>query len=296
MIKAPSAKRGFLTLNKLIQLVLTGLLTWTCLVGAEIIVMSDRIGAEIDPIENEYYEVFPDVKNFMSAQFYVLPNDSVMGVIQYWEKEAIQIQKIYFSQFQVYLIGQRIARITPPSAEQLEKLKNKYQPLFADKCLAEVPINSYCIIKLKNKTIKRGYFQQSNRDFIRLSLAENQFSDIAVGELLRLKYYDSQEEQEFLFWSTIVSLSAIGLTGGIAANYLFKPATDTWMYSLMYPLMYPSLGFMVGVGVGYKLAPMVVDWLRPKTIIEFRKSKIKRLDFIGRLTYTFKKWRGKYGR
>jgi hypothetical protein len=41
---------------------------------------------------------------------------------------------------------------------------------------------------------------------------------------------------------------------------------------------------------------MVVNWLRPKTIIEFRKSKIKRLDFIDRLTYTFKKWRGKYGR
>jgi len=296
MIKAPSEKRGFLTLDKLIQLILILILRCTCLIGGEVIVMSDWIGAEIDPIENEYYGVFPDVKNFISAQFYVLPNDSVMAVIQYWEKEAIQIQKIYYSQFQVYLMGQRIAHIPPPSAEQLEKLKSKYQPLFAEKYLAEIPINSYCIIKLKDKTVKRGYFYQSSRDFIRLSLAENQFSDIAVGELLRLKYYDSQEEQEFLFWSTIVSLSAIGLTGGIAANYLFKPATDTWMYSLMYPLMYPSLGFMVGVGVGYKLAPMVVDWLRPKTIIEFRKSKIKRLDFIGRLTYTFKKWRGKYGR
>ncbi len=292
MIKAPSKKRGFLTMDKLIQLVLILLLTCTCLVGDEIIVMSDRIGAEIDPIENEYYEVFPDVKNFISAQFYVLPNDSVMAVIQYREKEAIQTQKIYFSQFQVYLMGQRIFLITPPSAEELEKLKNKYQPLFAEKCLTEVPINSYCIIKLKDKTIKCGYFHQSNRDFVRLRSAENQFCDIAIGEMLRMKYYDSQEEQQFLFWSTVVGMSAIGMTGGIAVNYLFAPATNT----LMYPLMYPSLGFIAGVGVGYKLAPMVVDWLRPKTIIEFRKSKIKRLDFIGRLTYTFKKWRGKYGR
>ena len=276
-------------MNKLIQLILIVLLTLTCLVGAEIIVMSDRIGAEIDPIENEYYEVFPDVKNFMSAQFYVLPNDSVMAVIQYWEKEAIQIQPIYYSQFQVYLMGQRIARITPPSDEQLEKLKNKYQPLFAEKCLVEVPINSYCIIKLKDKKIKRGYFQQSNRDFIRLRSAENQFSDIAIGELLRMKYYDSQEEQQLLFWSTVVSMSAIGLTGGIAVNYLLDvTSTKT--------LMYPFSGGIVGVVVGYKLAPIVVDWLRPKTIIEFRKSKIKRLDFIGRLTYTFKKWRGKHGR
>jgi len=297
MIKAPSAKRGFLTMDKLIQLVPILLLMCTCLVGEEIIVISDRIGAEIDPIENEYYEVFPDVKNFISAQFYLLPNDSVMAAIQYWEKEAIQTQKIYFSQFQVYLMGERIALIPPPSAEQLEKLKNKYQPLFAEKCLVEVPLNSYCIIKLKDKTIKRGYFQQSNRDFVRLRLAENQFCDIAVGELLRMKYYDSQEEQQFLFWSTIVGMSAIGLTGGIAVNYLLDLTnTKTLMYPLLYPLMYPSLGFMAGVGVGYKLAPMVVDWLRPKTIIEFRKSKIKRLDFIGHLTYTFKKWRRKDGR
>jgi hypothetical protein len=283
-------------MDKLIQLILIFILPCTCLVGGEVIVMSDRIGAEIDPIENEYYEVFPDVKNFISAQFYVLPNDSVMVVIQYWENESIQIQKVYFSQFQVYLMGQRISRIAPPSAEQLEKLQNKYQPLFAEKCLVEVPLNSYCIIKLKDKTIKRGYFQQSNRNFVRLRTAENQFCDIALGEMLRMKYYDSQEEQQFLFWSTIVGMSAIGLTSGIVANYLFKPAANTWMYSLVYPLMYPSLGFMSGAGIGYKLAPTVVDWLRPKTIIEFRKSKIKRLDFIDRLTYTFKKWRGKYGR
>jgi len=289
MNKAPSEKRGFLTLNKLIRLILILILTCTCLIGGEVIVMSDRIGAEIDPIENEYYEVFPDVKNFISAQFYVLPNDTVMAVIQYWEQESIQTQKIYYSQFQVYLMGQRMALIPPPSAEQLEKLKSKYQPLFAEKYLAAIPINSYCIIKLKDKTVKRGYFYQSNRDFIRLSSAENQFCDINLRDMLRMKYYDNQEEQQLLFWSTVVGMSAIGLTGGIAVNYLLDVASTK-------TLMYPFSGGIVGVVVGYKLAPMVVDWLRPKTIIEFRKSKIKRLDFIGRLTYTFKKWRGRYGR
>jgi hypothetical protein len=288
MIKAPSTKRGFLTMDKLIQVVLILLLTWGCLIGGEVIVVCDRIGAEIDPIENEYYGVFPDIKNFLSAQFYLLPNDSVMAFIQYWDEQSIQIQKISFSQFQVYLIGQRISLIPPPSAEQLEKLQDKYQPLFAEKYLAEIPINSYCIIKLKDKTIKRGYFYQSNRDFIRLGLAENQFCDVALGDILRMKYYDDQEEQQLLFWSTITGVSVVGMAGGVAINYLIDvPITKT--------LMFPFSGAIVGVVVGYKLTPIVINWLRPKTIIEFRKNKIKRLDFVGRLTYTFKKWRKKYG-
>ena len=40
----------------------------------EIVPLSPKVGLLIDAEENQFYEIFPDIKGFESAQFYELPN------------------------------------------------------------------------------------------------------------------------------------------------------------------------------------------------------------------------------
>ncbi|MFH2024654.1 MAG: hypothetical protein ABIK30_02360 [bacterium] len=60
------------------------LFNYCYLMAGEVLVLHDNVGAEVDIIEKAHYRLFPDVDNFINAQFYLLPNDSVMALIQSW--------------------------------------------------------------------------------------------------------------------------------------------------------------------------------------------------------------------
>jgi len=253
----------------------------TFIYAGEIVVLHDNVGSEIDIIEKTHYHLFPEVKNFINAQFHQLPSDSIVAVVQYWDNQGTKFREFLYSQYEIYLLGRKIGEIQPPDKDELEYLQRKYKPLFAEQHLSEVPVNSYCIIKMNNKQKYRGYFYKSDRNNIRL-LLDNQFYDISIKSIVKMKYWNRQEEANILYWTTmIVTISAGFGVGQLVVNQ---------------PSIYYFSGAVIGAIVGYHIAPSIVDWLRPKTIIEFRKSKIKRLDSIGRLTYTFKKLKGKLWR
>ncbi|MDO9548022.1 MAG: hypothetical protein Q7J65_03535, partial [Candidatus Marinimicrobia bacterium] len=104
-----------------------------------------------------------------------------------------------------------------------------------------------------------------------------------------LKYWDAEKDADVLKWLTLGNFAAIGMAGGQLINFAFKiPANQTGFY--------PFSGAIIGALCGYQVVPVIVEKLRPKTVIEFRKNKIKRLDSVGRLTYTFKKLKGRIWR
>lgn len=260
----------------------------TFIYAGEVVVVHENVGSEIDIVEKTHYHLFPEVKNFINAQFYQLPDDSILAVVQYWDNQGIKIREFLYSQYEVYLLGRKIGEKQPPDKDKLEYLQRKYQPLFAEQHLSEVPVNSYCIIKMNNKKEYRGYFYKSDRKNIRLLLG-NQFYDISIKSIDKMKYWNRQEEADILYWMTMLGTVSAGLGAGQLVNMLIPiPVNQTGIYYFS--------GAVIGTIIGYYIAPSIVDWLRPKTIIEFRKSKIKRLDSIGRLTYTFKKMKGKLWR
>jgi len=151
-----------------------------------------------------------------------------------------------------------------------------------------MPKNSYCLIILNNKEEYQGVFQKVERQHIRI-LDDDQLYDIPIQSIRTLKYWDAGKDAEILQWLTLAGFAAIGFAGGQLVNFVFGiPANQTGFY--------PFSGAIVGGILGYRFIPAVVEILRPKTVIEFRISKIKRLDSIGRITYTFKKLKGRLWR
>ena len=266
----------------------TLLLNCSCLMAGEVLVLHENVGAEIDIIEKVHYRLFPDVANFVNAQFYLISNDTVMAYIQSWNSEGRIYQKEFSSHYDFYLLGQEIGKMEKPDRVKIEFLKRKYKPLFAEEHISQLPRNAYCLIILNNKDEYQGVFQKVDRQNIRI-LDDDQLYDIHIQSIRTLKYWDAGSDAEILQWLTLASFASIGLAGGQLINSLFNIAANQTGY-------YTFSGAIIGGLSGYRIVPVIVERLRPKTVIEFRRSKIKRLDSIGRLTYTFKKLKGKIWR
>lgn len=249
------------------------------------LVLHEAVGTEIDIIEKNHYRLFPDIHNFISAQFYRLPNDSVVARIQSWNADGPIYYERRYRHYEFYLLGQSIGNQPPPDRAKIEFLQRKYQPLFAEEHLQQLPTNSYCLIITKEKIEYQGVFQKLSGQNIRI-LDNDRLFDIPIQSINTLKYWDAGQEIEILKWITMAGFAATGLMAGqLVAAVLNIPAHQTGLYLFS--------GTITGIVTGYRMVPFMVEKLRPKTVIEFRKSKIKRLDSIGRITYTFKKLKGK---
>ncbi|RKY59676.1 MAG: hypothetical protein DRP96_06705 [Candidatus Neomarinimicrobiota bacterium] len=287
-IKAPY-NAGLFKQMALLRLVVFSLVVESIVLNAgEVLVLSDNVGAEIDVIEKVHYRLFTDINNFKSAQFYLLPNDSVMAYIESWDADGPVYYQRYYSLYEFYLLGEEISKKDSPDQAEIEFIQHKYKPLFAEDLLRQLNRNHYCLIILNNKQVYQGLFLKYYDRMIRI-LDNDQFYDIAIRSIRTLKYWDNTKQMRILQWITIGSGVAIGFGAGQVINFVFNiPAKQTGIL--------PFAGMIAGGVLGYEAAPFVVEKLRPKTVIEFRKSKIKRLDSIGRLTYTFKKLKGKIWR
>lgn len=258
----------------------------TNLKADEVLVLHEAVGAEVDIIEKVHYRLFPDIHNFISAQFYLLPNDSVVARIQSWNAAGpvVSYHKFY-SLYEFHRLGQEIASQAPPDRDKIEFLQRKYKPLFAEEHLRRLPSDSYCLIRTKNRNEYQGLFVKLSGQNIHI-LDGDQLLAIPVASIATLKYWEVDQPVKILQWATLAGFASIGLTSGQLIAILLKiPVHQTGLYLFS--------GAVVGIAAGYHAIPVVVEKLRPKTVIEFRKSKIKRLDSIGRITYTFKKLKGK---
>lgn len=261
------------------------ILMFASLKAGEVLVLHEAVGTEIDIIEKIHYRLFPDIHNFISAQFYLLPNDSVLARIQSWNADSPVYYAKCYSHYEFHLLGQEIGDQPPPDRAKIEFLQRKYQPLFAEEHLRQLPANSYCLIITKEKTEYQGVFQKLSGQNIRI-LDNDRLFDIPIQSINTLKYWDAGQEIEILKWITMAGFAVTGLVGGqLVVAFLNIPAHQTGLYLFS--------GTVIGIVTGYRAVPFMVEKLRPKTVIEFRKSKIKRLDSIGRITYTFKKLKGK---
>lgn len=264
------------------------LFNYCYLLAGEVLVLHDNVGAEVDIIEKVHYKLFPNVDNFINAQYFLMPNDSVMAFIQTWNAMGSAYQKVSFSQYEFYLMGQEVGQMEPADRAKIEYLQRKYQPLFAEEHISRLPRNSYCLIILNNNKEYQGVFQKVDQQKIRI-LDNDQLYDIPIRSIRTLKYWDIDKDAKVLQWLTLGSFSAIGLAGGQLVSFAFSiPANQTGIYTFS--------GTIIGALAGYRFVPAIIEKLRPKTVIEFRKSKIKRLDSVGLITYTFKKLKGKIWR
>jgi len=254
-------------------------------IGQEIIAIHPNIGATIDLEEKIHYGLFPEFYNFSDAQFYQATPETVFAKIRLWSHNGSEQVLQYYTPYQVYLLASKINSQPPLDEKERQSIHKRFQPLYTDKYLSEVHENSYCRMKLKDKHTIDAVYYRMRGDSV-LFWINHQIVPIDKNNLVQLKYWDKYEQKNWIKW---VCMGSVALGAFYGTGFLGELADLSSENRILLQFSAASAGSVVG----YMISPAVNDYLLSATVIEFRTSRIKRLDTLEKTFYTLKKMKDK---
>jgi len=266
------------------------ILSWLCLslemaASQEIIVIHPKVGGTIDLEEKIHFGLFPEFYNYSDAQFYQATPETVIAKIRLWTNNGLDEIRQYYTPYQIYVLAAEISSKPPLDERERQSIHKRFQPLYTDKFLSQIHENAYCRIKLADKRTLDAVYYKMKGDSV-LFWINRQVVPIGKNNLVRLKYWDKYEQKNWIKWMCMggVALGAYYGTGLIA---------DWVDLSSSNQILAQFGAASVGSIVGYMVSPTVNDYLLASNVIEFRTSRIKRLDTIEKTFYNLKKIKDK---
>ena len=226
--------------------------------GEEVLVLHSDIGAVVDLEERIHYDLFPEISGFVSAQFYKVSDDLIEARIQYMTPGGIDVKIQNLRPYELYLLSKSIQSEPPLTDEKRREIQKKFQPLFYDRFLAEVPENSICFIKIQDGRRIKGLFYKATRKDIQL-WSEGQVISVPLDVTMNMKYWKKHETYPLVYISSL-----------IGATILCALTTEVINTQEDNPWFNRFLGASIGIVVGYKTAPMVNNMFIPTERIDFR--------------------------
>jgi len=238
----------------------------------EVMILSQKVGTEIDMHENRFYRIFPKEKGFINAQIIRINKENFRVVINKKIREKERLVKRFISlddyeKLQLHVDAQ---------PELTEKAKiEMYEGmdfLRAEKIVNEIPKPQYVILKHSGQKKLKGslFFVDENMLHIQTPTT---IEKVHLSDLDQLSYRPEIGEYEYL---RPYLYGITGLTGFALAqkyNSQRQPETDIKWYNLFY-------GTIIGLIFSSELFDAVSTLLTPsETIIlseaEYEKKNIK---------------------
>ena len=238
----------------------------------EVMILSQKVGTEIDMHENRFYRIFPKEKGFINAQIIRIDKDNFRVVIIKKVRGKERLVKRFISlddyeKLQLHVDAQ---------SELTEKAKiEMYEGmdfLRAEKIVNEIPKPQYVILKHSGQKKLKGslFFVDENMLHIQTPTT---IEKVHLSDLDQLSYRPEIGEYEYL---RPYLYGITGLTGFALAqkyNSQRQPETDIKWYNLFY-------GTIIGLIFSSELFDAVSTLLTPsETIIlseaEYEKKNIK---------------------
>ena len=238
----------------------------------EVMILSQKVGTEIDMHENRFYRIFPKEKGFINAQIIRIDKDNFRVVINKKIRGKERLVKRFISlddyeKLQLHVDAQ---------PELTEKAKiEMYEGmdfLRAEKIINEIPKPQYVILKHSGQKKLKGslFFVDENMLHIQTPTT---IEKVHLSDLDQLSYRPEIGEYEYL---RPYLYGITGLTGFALAqkyNSQRNPETDIKWYNRFY-------GTIIGLIFSSELFDAVSTLLTPsETIIlseaEYEKKNIK---------------------
>jgi len=247
----------------------------------DFLLIHEKVGTTLDLEEKVHYRLFPEIYNFIDAQFFEVSPETIAIQIRTWSEAGEVISLRYIKPYDFYCLRAVIEQQPTLSEEERQNIRKRFQPLFTDRFLAEVPPEAYCRVRTLDKRKFAGIFYRVKDNYLQLWIDKKVVS-INKNNLAKIKYWSDYRQQE---WPVYFSLFTGGIIAYSAAAYLtgalnLLPA-DAYLFKLG--------SAALGVVAGYQAAPIINEWTLPSVTIEFRKNRIKRLDTIHKTFYTLRK-------
>ncbi len=116
----------------------------------EIIPLSAKVGTVIDAEENAFYNIFPEIKGFESAQFYQVRPNRIVARIVFVEYTNKRITRKAFTLRQFTELQNSVNRFPMITDKDRKALGENFSYLETVAVLESIPLNQYVSVKHRN--------------------------------------------------------------------------------------------------------------------------------------------------
>lgn len=205
-------------------LIITASLKGTTPERGSVVVLSTKVGAEINYIENIYYGIFPDVKNLYSAQF-ILIDENHYGVrLIYWDPESLSLKRdaIILSEDMFDNLKNKVDLTPFPNENDINRITGKYLVLKQIEIFRSVPAGTLLKLYTIDKEKFRGVLLKHTEEGFLLfdGKEESLIPYLSVQKGFRIEARKRHPGMNpYFYWGS-------ALAGGGAGYYISRDNSD----------------------------------------------------------------------
>ena len=238
--------------------------------NSEIVQLTKHIGFTLDAEENKYYEVFTDIPNFESAQFFQINADTVQSRISYLEftRKKISIKNFTIKSFVDLQI--RLSKKSPITDEIRDSYRKNLTYLRTKDILANIPKGQFVEVNHINGKKIKGTLISFNKDrlFIQTPMSVKMIKMTSMERITyRNKIIDRPEWQKFIY-------SGAALLGLMMMELWNRQTDPIWAYRWHNRFFGATLGLLAGAEL-YDTSMIIMT---KKTKFGLSSSELEKLN------------------
>ena len=238
--------------------------------NSEIVQLTKHIGFTLDAEENKYYEVFTDIPNFESAQFFQINVDTVQSRISYLEftRKKISIKNFTVKSFVDLQI--RLSKKSPITDEIRDSYRKNLTYLRTKDILANIPKGQFVEVNHINGKKVKGTLISFNKDrlFIQTPMSVKMIKMTSMERITyRNKIIDRPEWQKFIY-------SGAALLGLMMMELWNRQTDPIWAYRWHNRFFGATLGLLAGAEL-YDTSMIIMT---KKTKFGLSSSELEKLN------------------
>ena len=109
----------------------------------EVVPLTKHVGYTLDAEENQYYEVFPEISNFESAQFFEINNNRIEARISFVEYTRIKVSRRAYTQKEFIDLQIRLNQMPEITEEIRESFRKNLTYLRTKEILENIQPGQY---------------------------------------------------------------------------------------------------------------------------------------------------------
>ncbi|MFQ6606504.1 MAG: hypothetical protein ACE5DP_02470 [Fidelibacterota bacterium] len=235
----------------------------------EIVPLSPKVGLLVDAEENQFYEIFPDIKGFESAQFYELPDQHYVARIIFVEYSRRKLTRRGFTLSQFVALSNRVSKKPFITEQDRLALRENLTYLETNQVMESIPRNQYVTVVHRDGA-RIGGTLLDYRDRKLIIQTPVSVETIPLWEMRRIAYRTDIHSRSG--WKSVIfAFSALaGLALAEGWNVQTRPKIDMVWHNRF-------VGSVLGLLAGEEVLDTFAILSSPKTSYSLTPEEMKRL-------------------
>ena len=236
----------------------------------EIIPLSQKVGSEIDSEENIFYNIFPDIKGFVSGQFYEVDKNRYIVRIVFIEYSHERLSQKSYTLREFVALQNYVNRQKTITESDRKYISGELTYLNTDKVIKSIPLNQFVVMKHRDNKKIEGTMRSYDGKHIEIQTPISIIS-IPIWELEQISYRPSIIERS-LWKLRIFGITAlVGLLISEFWNIQTNPRIDVqWYYRFLGTTIglfsswetYDTINILLSPIQSFELTPTEMDFLK----------------------------------